>query len=60
MICVIQLFYHVRALAHIHASVRMHIYNKVYTINRHAKIFINVKYRLKKQLFCEKIWWNEK
>ena len=49
-----------RALAHIHASVRMHIYNNVYTINRHAKIFINVKYLLKKQLFYEKIWWNEK
>ena len=36
------------------------IYNNVYTINRHAKIFIDVKNRLKKQLFCEKIWWNEK
>lgn len=60
MICVIPLFYHVRALAHIHASVRMHIYNNVYTKNRHVKTFINVKYLLKKQLFYEKIWWNEK
>ena len=49
-----------RAQAHMHASVRMHIYNKVYTKNRHAKIFIDVKNALKSQLFCEKIWWNEK
>ena len=38
---------------------RIYIIN-VYTINRHAKIFVDVKKRLKKQLFCEKIWWNEK
>ncbi|EFB35053.1 hypothetical protein PREVCOP_05467 [Segatella copri DSM 18205] len=43
-----------------HASARMHIYNNVYTKIHHAKIFIDVKNRLKKQLFCEKIWWNEK
>ena len=43
-----------------HESARMHIYNNVYTKNRHAKVFINVKYIQKKQLFYEKIWWNEK
>ena len=33
---------------------KAHIYNNVYTINRHAKIFIDVKNRLKKQLFLRK------
>ena len=43
-----------RALEHMHASARMHIYNKVYAKNRHAKIFTNVKYLPKKATFLRK------
>ena len=36
-----------------------YIYNKVYTKNRHAKSFIDVKNRLKKQLFVAQVLINK-
>ena len=46
--------------SHVRERAGAHIYNNVYSKMNQSKLFISVKYALKSQLFCEKIWWNGK
>ena len=46
--------------SHVRERAGAHIYNNVYSKMNQYKLFISVKFWLKSQLFCEKIWWNGK
>lgn len=43
-----------------HAGLGGHVYNNEFICLKYLEVFIYVKNQLKKQLFFEKIWWNEK